>query len=111
MPQQIQSLMRRHFMIIALFLVFTAAKAQNPVGIFDNHSDIGKVLHKGTATFDNSTQTYQLAGAGENIWFKKDELHFLWKKLKGDFLVTTQPSLLGKGVNPHRKSGWMILSL
>jgi len=100
--------MKKHLLIITLILGFTITRAQNPVGIFENHSDIGKVLHKGTATFDNATQTYQLIGAGENIWFKKDELHFLWKKLKGDFLITTQPSLIGKGVNPHRKSGWMI---
>ena len=39
---------------------------------------------------------------------KKDELHFAWKKLKGDFLITTQPSLIGKGINAHRKSGWMV---
>lgn len=100
--------MKEHFLIIALLLGFIATKAQNPVGIFENHADIGNVLHKGTATFDNTSQTYKLSGAGENIWFKKDELHFLWKRLKGDFLITTQPNLEGKGVNPHRKSGWMI---
>jgi TolB protein len=98
----------RLLLITALLIVFLGTKAQNPVGIFDNHADIGPVLHKGTATFDSATQTYQLSGAGENIWFKKDELHFLYKKMKGDFILTTQPSLQGKGVNPHRKSGWMV---
>ena len=97
--------MKTCFLCLAIIIGFTIAEAQNPVGIFENHSDIGKVLHKGTATFDNAAQTYQMTGAGENIWFKKDELHFLWKRLKGDFLVTTQTSLVGKGVNPHRKSG------
>ena len=100
--------MKNHLLIIALLLGFMASKAQNPVGIFENHADIGPVLHKGAATFDTSSQTYKLSGAGENIWFKKDELHFMWKKLKGNFLITTQPSLEGKGTNPHRKSGWMI---
>ena len=100
--------MKNHLLIIALLLGLMTAKAQNPVGIFENHADIGNVLHKGTATFDNSSQTYKLTGAGENIWFKKDELHFMWKRLKGDFLISTQPSLEGKGGNPHRKSGWMI---
>ena len=98
----------RFLIILALLFLFVGAKAQNPVGIFENQSDIGPVLHQGTATFDKTSQTYQLTGAGENIWFKKDEFHFLWRKLKGDFIVTTQPSLQGKGVNPHRKSGWMI---
>lgn len=100
--------MKKHLLIIALLLGFMVTKAQNPVGIFENHADIGKVILKGNATFDSSSQTYKLSGAGENIWFKKDELHFLWKKLKGDFLITTQPSLEGKGVNLHRKSGLMI---
>lgn len=97
------------FFLNSIFLFgFIIAKSQNPVGIFDNHADIGPVLHKGTATFDKSTQTYKLSGAGENIWFQKDELHFVWKKLKGDFILTTQPRLEGEGVNPHRKSGWMV---
>ena len=98
----------RLLMITSLLFVFIGTKAQTQVGIFENHIDIGKVLHKGMATFDKFSQTYQMAGAGENIWFKKDELHFLYKKLNGDFLVTTQPSLVGQGGNPHRKSGWMI---
>jgi len=98
----------RFLIILTLMFLFVGAIAQNPVGIFEDQSDVGPVLLQGTATFDKTSQTYQLTGAGENIWFKKDEFHFLWKKLKGDFLVTTQPSLLGKGVNPHRKSGWMI---
>jgi len=98
----------RFLIILTLMFIFVGAIAQNPVGIFENQSDVGPVLLQGTATFDKTSQTYQLTGAGENIWFKKDEFHFLWKKLKGDFIVTTQPSLIGKGVNPHRKSGWMI---
>jgi len=100
--------MKKHLLVVAFILVFISTKAQNPVGIFENHADIGPVLQKGTATFDNSAKTYQLSGAGENIWFKKDELHFAWKKLKGDFIVTTQPSLEGKGGNAHRKSGIMF---
>ncbi|MFN8357171.1 MAG: DUF5050 domain-containing protein [Spirosomataceae bacterium] len=81
--------------------------AQNPVGIFDNHTDIGKVVHAGTATYDAASQTYQLSGSGENSWFKKDELHFAYKKLKGDFILQVNASLIGKGTDPHRKIGWM----
>ncbi len=98
----------RFLFVVSLLIGFAATYAQGPVGIFENHADIGPVLHKGSATFDNSIQTYQISGAGENIWFKKDELHFAWKNLKGDFLITTQPNLIGKGVNLHRKSGWMV---
>jgi len=91
-----------------LLLVFSLTiTAQTSVGIFENHADIGKVLRTGTATYDKATQSYQLSGSGENIWFKKDELHFAWKKLKGDFILQTQAKLIGTGTDAHRKVGWM----
>jgi TolB protein len=90
----------------AFAIVFTFnAKAQNSVGVFENHIDIGNVLNKGNATFANGT--YTLTGSGENIWFKKDELHFVYRKMKGDFMLTTQAAFVGKGTDPHRKTGWM----
>ncbi|WP_373513292.1 hypothetical protein [Persicitalea sp.] len=95
------------FPLLLIGVGLTNLQAQNPVGIFENHADVGPVLHPGAATYDNASRTYALSGAGANIWFKKDELHFAWKKIKGDFLLTTQPMLEGKGVDPHRKSGWM----
>ena len=88
-----------------LFWAFNL-QAQNPVGIFENHTDIGNVLTKGTATFANGT--YTLTGSGENIWFKKDELHYAYRKITGDFVLTTQPTFGNKGTDPHRKTGWMI---
>ena len=92
---------------IIFCLIFVHLEAQNTVGIFENHVDIGPVLTKGNATFDNASKVYTLTGSGENIWFKKDELHFMYKKIKGDFMLTTQPNLVGKGTDLHRKSGWM----
>lgn len=92
---------------IIFCLIFVHLEAQNTVGIFENHVDIGPVLTKGNATFDNASKVYTLTGSGENIWFKKDELHFMYKKIKGDFILTTQPNLVGKGTDLHRKSGWM----
>ena len=99
--------MKRYLCILLMLgSVVSAAHAQNPVGIFENHADIGPVLHRGST--DYAKGTYMLSGAGANIWFMKDELHFAWKKIKGDFILTTQPTLEGKGVDPHRKSGWMV---
>lgn len=92
------------YLLFIILLTFDV-KAQNPVGIFENHADIGNVLNKGNATFADGT--YTLAGSGENIWFKKDELHFAHRKIKGDFMLTTQVSFVGKGTDPHRKTGWM----
>lgn len=99
--------MKSSFLLLFLGLLSISSVAQNPVGIFENHADIGKVLHAGTATYDKSNQSYLLSDSGENIWFKKDELHFVWKKLKGDFILHTQAKLLGSGTDAHRKIGWM----
>lgn len=100
--------MKLHLSLLTLFVLgLTNLQAQNSVGIFESHADVGPVLHPGAATYNAASNTYILSGAGANIWFKKDELHLAWKKIKGDFMVTTQPSLEGQGVNLHRKSGWM----
>ncbi|MBO0931735.1 TolB family protein [Fibrella aquatilis] len=77
------------------------------VGVFDGQTDVGAVLHAGSAAFAPAGQTYTLSGAGTNIWGTADEFHFLWKRIKGDFIVYTRGNLLGKGVDPHRKIGWM----
>ncbi len=99
--------MKKLIFSLTFCLIFIHLKAQNAIGIFENHTDIGPVINKGTATYDNASKIYTLTGSGENIWFKKDELHFAYKKIKGDFMLTTQPNLIGKGTDPHRKSGWM----
>ncbi|AXE20126.1 hypothetical protein DR864_21425 [Runella rosea] len=99
--------MKSYALLLVVGLFSLTSAAQKPVGIFENHDDIGKVLHAGTATYDNATQTYKLSGSGENVWFKKDEVHFVWKKLKGDFILHTQAALVGTGTDLHRKIGWM----
>lgn len=78
------------------------------IGVFDRSTDVGAVLHKGNATYDAATQIYELSGTGNNIWFGNDGLHFVWKKMKGDFILQARGELLGKGTELHRKFGWMV---
>ncbi len=89
-----------------LLTIFTSA--QNSTGIFEGTTDVGPVKHIGNTVYNAETGTYILSGAGANIWFKKDEFHFAYKRLNGDFILQTRAKLLGKGVDPHRKLGWMI---
>jgi len=89
--------------------VFTA-KAQNPIGIFDGQGDIGPVKHAGSGVYDNAAQQYKLTGSGTNVWATHDEFHYIWKKMKGDFILRTNFDFLGKGVEEHRKVGWMVRS-
>lgn len=92
-------------LILVLFFGVLELKAQNAVGLFENHDDIGPVVKKGSAIYEASSRKYILTGSGNNMWFKRDEFHFAWKKLKGDFIITTQPSLIGSGGDAHKKAG------
>lgn len=96
--------------IIALLLLLaaTTAYAQNPVGIFQDHKDIGKPKLSGDAGFDPSVQYYKLKGGGYNIWFERDEFHYAYRKIKGDFILTGDFEFVGSGKDPHRKIGWMV---
>lgn len=84
------------------------AHEMKAIGDFDHHGDIGKVRHEGATDYDPSTQTYRLRGSGSNIWFKKDELQYAWKHQTGNFILQAQGGLVGQGVDPHRKFGWMV---
>jgi len=97
--------------VFLLFSMTSISVAQdNSLGQFESQTDIGNVKYKGTTSFDPETQTYTIMGSGYNMWFDHDEFHFVWKQLKGDFIVRTRASFIGKGVEAHRKIGWMIRS-
>ena len=70
--------------------------------------DIGDPKKKGMSEYDFGTQTYSLYGSGYNIWFERDEFHYRYDTLGSDFILTANMALLGKGVDPHRKMGWMV---
>ncbi len=88
-------------------LTLPALSQQNSIGIFDGHGDIGDSVLTGSSTYNSKTQEYEIRGAGYNIWFDHDEFHFLWKRMKGDFILYTRARFEGEGVDPHRKVGWM----
>ncbi|UFH55054.1 DUF5050 domain-containing protein [Spirosoma sp. KNUC1025] len=80
------------------------------LGIFEGNGDVGAVLKPGSAAYNSKTRQYDLSGSGYNVWFDHDEFHFMWKRMKGDFVLYTRAELVGKGVDPHRKVGWMVRS-
>ena len=87
-------------------LVFSTSilRGQNPIGIFENHSDVGTVLHAGTATYDPAKQTYTLTGSGENMWSMHDEFQLAWKKVSGDVELTADIAFANSSGNPHKKA-------
>jgi len=80
--------------------------AQGPIGIFTAHTNVGRAT--GTASYDPQQQMYTIAGSGQNMWDTHDDFHFVWKRISGDFILSTRARFIGAGVEPHRKIGWTI---
>src|SRR5260221_1033239 len=74
---------------------------------FENHSDIGSVHLLGSCEYDPQQQVYTIGSAGANIWGDHDDFQFVWRRMRGNFIVTMRAEFKGAGVNPHRKLGWM----
>jgi TolB protein len=95
--------------VILLSILMGSVSAQNKSeGIFQNESDIGNPRQTGSSVYNESDQSYILEGGGYNIWFERDEFHYLYNTIKGDFLMTANFEFIGKGRIVHRKTGWMI---
>lgn len=96
---------RFSFVSVGAAAVFAQA---SPVGQFDEHTDVGAPKIPGSATYNAVSQEYSISAAGANMWASRDEFHFLAKRLKGDFILQARIEFIGKGVDPHRKLGWIV---
>ncbi len=97
-------------LLLVIFMSATIFAQKKPLGLFENNSDVGEVKKTGSATFDDANGQYTLTGSGTNMWYKRDDLQFVWKKMSGDFILTARAGFAGKGVDPHRKMGLIIRS-
>src|SRR3981189_450218 len=94
----------------AMTLVFMSdvLVAQNPVGIFDAQTDVGKVRSPGSASYEPPLQAYLVTGSVQNMGGDHDDFHFVWKRMTGNFVLSTRARFIGAGVEAHRKIGWTI---
>ncbi len=97
-------------MLLLATSALPARSQPHALGLFEGNTDVGSVKRPGSATYDAGRQEYVVAGAGYNIWFDHDEHHFVWRLLRGDFILRTRAHFLGDGVDPHRKLGWIVRS-
>jgi TolB protein len=81
---------------------------EKPLALFDGHGDIGRVVRPGSVAEDPDGGTLIIEGSGANMWFGADEGHFVWKRIRGDFIVSARIAFVGEGVEAHRKIGWMV---
>jgi Tol biopolymer transport system component len=93
---------------MAFSTLATASPNGGPLGDFEAHGDLGSPKIGGYATYNAASQVYTLSAAGVNIWAKRDEFQFAYRKMKGDFIVQAQVEFQGKGIDPHRKAGIMV---
>ena len=93
---------------IASIAVGVALLAQSSAGIFDGQTDVGHVQHAGAASYDRQRQEYSISGSGQNMWGERDDFHFVWKRLSGNFTLRARARFIGAGVEAHRKIGWTI---
>jgi Tol biopolymer transport system component len=109
MPLQV-SLIGFAFLLIAAVTPIQLLSAQDDIGPFDDHGDIGAVGTPGSVEFHEPTSTYRITASGTNMWLDEDQFHFVWKRMRGDFILTTKARFEGEGVDPHRKLGWIVRS-
>ena len=95
---------------LALALTFAVCgqvlDAQTSVGVFTAHTAVGRA--RGSASYDPQHQTYMVAGSGQNMWGTRDDFHFVWKRMSGNFILSTRARFIGMGREEHRKIGWTI---
>src|SRR5258708_2422800 len=97
------------FLTLLTALTMPSIAAQKGLGALDDQSDVGKVIHAGSVSYDARNQEYSVSGSGSNMWMGSDEYHLVWKRLKGDFILTARAHFVGQGVEAHRKMGWIVL--
>lgn len=100
------------FSLVLLLVCGWSCLAQSPsanLGLFSDQSDIGAILHPGSARFDSGTGSYRVSGSGDNTWFTSDDLHYVWKRVaSGDVTLAADIRFVHTGGNPHRKAMLMI---
>jgi TolB protein len=105
-----------HCFIFSLVLIMpvptgaadTASHFPLGMNLFEENDDIGDVELNGSIDYDPESQTFTLSGSGSNMWEDDDQFFFAWRRMSGDFILSTNAEFIGEGVDPHRKLGWMI---
>ena len=85
-----------------------AGGAQRSLGIFAGETDVGRVSRTGSTVYNPELQQYLISGSGQNMWAERDDFHFVWQRLTGNFILSARVRFVGKGVEEHRKVGWSI---
>ena len=100
--------MKLFFCTALMLTTLSAALIAQGLGQFTGHADVGNTKIAGTAIYNPDKQSFTVTGSGANVWSQDDEFQFVYRKMKGDFILRTNVKFEGEGVEEHRKTGWMI---
>ncbi len=92
----------------AVLLLNGITAAQDGIGIFDTHGNLGVTPKPGSIEFNPAAREYRVTGGGANIWGTQDAGYFAWKRISGDVTITADVRFEGAGANAHRKAVLMI---
>jgi TolB protein len=95
-------------LFLVQFLISSSIAQTNTIGVFENQADIGKPKKSGSVVYNKPDQSYLITGSGYSIWFERDEFQFVYRKIKGDFVLTANFEFTGKSTTTERKMGWMV---
>lgn len=94
--------------VLLIVLLTINGMAYSQKGFFPEEKNVGNPAIPGKILFNVETQTYEITGAGTNMWLDKDEFFFAARKTSGDFILTSKVDILTKTGDMHRKMGLMI---
>ena len=95
-------------LLVGGVIVSGVAAEDVALGVFKKQTSVGEPKNQGSAAFDPEREEYLVTGSGANMWDQRDEFHFVWNRMLGDFIVRARMRFVGDGVDPHRKMGWMV---
>jgi TolB protein len=72
---------------------------------FEGQSDIGSVHIAGSCEYDPQQQAYTISGAGANMGGNRDDCHFVWRRMRGNFILTARAEFIGPHSSPLRALG------
>src|SRR5262245_38948234 len=93
---------------IALLIGLTAHRSwaeEKSLGVLERAADVGQPKIAGSTAYDAGRREFTLTAAGANVWADHDEFQFAWKRIQGNFIVTTRGHFITEGGAAHKKFG------
>jgi len=100
--------LKRTLFVLLIVTLTINVMAQSQKSLFPVNKNVGNPAISGNFKYNSANQSYELTGAGLNMWLDKDEFFFAAREAKGDFILTSKVDILTKTGDPHRKMGLMI---